>query len=1172
MSLSNLNIVIYDKLTGNIENKDDNPYILVDDSVKIIKEKMFVFGGVKMYPGFLKLEYKNENEYYIYSNNTITNELYISNLITELENDYDVGGLYVKENAEMVEIVEAFKKQYKDLTIDDFYIALKIILLQSNNELYNRFTDDIKEFVSTITRMSSKLKKEYEQLQQVLTKYYTKNLEKIDVNMEIYWKNINLNILPSDYAENKKQFIKMEQIFNIIELDERIPFISVNTIQETPLIKVYNKLLDITTEKEVKSWILNEKKKAQVLTYKIIKGLYIVYKLPIVNELMSVIIRNNGVIICKLASKSNKSLEDIKNIMVSGVDYIIEYINKIPNVFLYSKRLQQTKNSKIRIDSLSGECILTGSKISINKINEVLNNEIIRKNIFEMKDTLSSQLISLYYKKGNEKSITLNIQDNEYARNSSIITVFNIKSEKQIYNIVSHLVSIAGIIDNSNSKLKEKSHIKDLRAKNVKIFSTKCQKPQQPVLYDNTMKNLPLESSYTLEYENNVFVCPNPVYPYPGFRNDNLLCCFKKDQRNKPAYIRNIKNNDKHNGIYVRPSNFKIKIDNRETQLIKIINEYQNETNAIDRYYYINEKLQLIPVKNDKLIEKIENSNDIVWLEEVELSTLISSPPSNKCKFIPIFNSKEDNVDPCGHHKNNKIFGYTDESFPCCFKKEPTEVEKVRDIMKSHIITMDKILDYQRMGVLPDGLVKLFPENYYRMGVVQNNSAFLNAVALANSFNQNLKNDKTFKQYIIKYLLENKSEFETLNDSDIINKYKSIDAYINTLKNNKNVLYWYDFIDVIQRILNINIIILNIPFQLADTNKKIDYRNIKIICNYKLKPNNGKYLVLLKRGNTFEIIVNINKQTNNISYLYDKNVDIINILLDYYKLSCIKEDAHPENYIYTKMEVPSKIISLLEKTPFKIIKQIKNYFNKIDYLLTSNNLLIPIRESGVLKNIESTNIKDITLEPIEKYIKYLPKISKILELKYTIDGITVNTDDKITSFMSSFGQLIPVYNNVNDTAFDILDIKYYQDIFNPMQKPNQQIMYSSAIKNRKDIIFNIKTQLGDKISKNEKIKNYILKIIKSNENKYKKIETIQKIFTKLLPTDNNIDIVFKIIANEIINDNIENLLLNNIILADTFNPDFVIKRDTETVLTNINEIQNWFRIFKNNSNEYDINK
>ena len=75
-----------------------------------------------------------------------------------------------------------------------------------------------------------------------------------------------------------------------------------------------------------------------------------------------------------------------------------------------------------------------------------------------------------------------------------------------------------------------------------------------------------------------------------------------------------------------------------------------------------------------------------------------------------------------------------------------------------------------------------------------------------------------------------------------------------------------------------------------------------------------------------------------------------------------------------------------------------------------------------------------------------------------------------------------------------------------------------------------------------------------------KIIKIVKIL-KQLPIEQDISL-FKSIANEILNDNKEKLLLNNIITSDTFNKNDVIIRDSESILLNIDDIRKWIKKYQ----------
>ena len=84
--------------------------------------------------------------------------------------------------------------------------------------------------------------------------------------------------------------------------------------------------------------------------------------------------------------------------------------------------------------------------------------------------------------------------------------------------------------------------------------------------------------------------------------------------------------------------------------------------------------------------------------------------------------------------------------------------------------------------------------------------------------------------------------------------------------------------------------------------------------------------------------------------------------------------------------------------------------------------------------------------------------------------------------------------------------------------------------------------------------------------KIEKTNAIKNILTGYLTEENkkikDIDFILNIIANEIINDNVENLLLNNLITSETFNPNETTKRSTESVLLNIHDIKKWINKFQ----------
>jgi hypothetical protein len=129
---------------------------------------------------------------------------------------------------------------------------------------------------------------------------------------------------------------------------------------------------------------------------------------------------------------------------------------------------------------------------------------------------------------------------------------------------------------------------------------------------------------------------------------------------------------------------------------------------------------------------------------------------------------------------------------------------------------------------------------------------------------------------------------------------------------------------------------------------------------------------------------------------------------------------------------------------------------------------------------------------------------------------------------------------------------------------NDEMKYNLMINDIKNNIYEIKKELGKIFvdPKLNEIKQEIKDIIKQTDiTKFDKNQKLVNIFKKLLKTSNDPNFDFKLqhIANEVINDNIEDLLLNNLITSDVFNPNEIISRNAETILLNIDDIKKWIK-------------
>lgn len=1228
--MASLRVVAINRKTDQIINTE-HPNILLDDSIKQIKEKLFVFNP-DLIPNLIKIEIqdidgnfitiKDSNSLLFNSFIQLPNEaiIFVSNL-QDYISQKDLEELYINDTY-FKDTFKNLKDEYSDLTEDDLIFIIKLYMIKVG--MSNITIADIQDYIKDTQNTRNKLLKIIEEqendstLQQFykLSQNFTPEIEKVfynDISLIITGENVQYG--------TKGVFIKLNEIFNILELNENIPFIALSKKSsqnlKQPQIKIYNNLLDIVPDKEVKSWVLNEKKKLNEATYKIIKGLMLKSKFNNTNNYLTINILPNGVIYVnlKVSEVDIDNLDQVLNDIYKNVNNVIEYVNLLQSVFLKSKRILPIEQSKIIIDSLD-TTIETNIYINRSKFESLIKQELVSKNILELKKTESLDVLSAYYKKFKTreniediKGITINIRDNPYKEDSSIIKIFGADNQNQstiiiwnilILNEMSELIKKNGLFEDftKKRKIREKTNKKKLKEQGIHFDSRECQAIRQPKL--NTENKPPLKKDgYTITFNNQNYRCDKPNYPYPGFTKSNIVCCFKYNQTGNESYIKNV--DPESLNILVEPSNFKIKItenDNTfETYVIKIVSDYKtgfNENNSIPRYYYLSNTTNIltstndiIPIYNKNLIDTIEQEDNI-WLDRVTLAQLIYPSASNKCSFKPDLNNRVSLHAPCKEHKQNKYFGYTSKSIPCCFDKpRDTYVmrkKKEADITKQYIIqSSDKILNYKQLGILSQDITTLISDIlevtdiYYRMGIIQNNSSFLNAVLLAtnNSIRgQTINNHNEFKQFISNYLYKNIKEFNKLNNGDLSIKYSTVDNYLKYINSDNTFLNWLELIDLLERILKKNILVIDVSEQ------------TRLLCRPILlnpKKFTRPFLIILKNKNFFEVIIKLGKETSkktDVIKEYSYTDKLIKFLTEYYTQTCIRKNVYPENYSYIPIYSHQQIISILQNansTPIGNIKyQVKNDFNKINLLMTKRGVLIPILETGIIDNPEikvisfSSLIRQYNkLLTLKDYINAYKALNNIIKnsnnnfQKITILGIVDSNIDSIGGIITNFNYILPYRKDSNIYPYKKYDYTYYLDIDNKLYQSESKLtpfkIYNNNYNNTINKLFTLKKLIGEHFNNNTEHKEYIEKLIKRSDiTKYDKIIELLDIFENL-NIDNSDTSLLKVIANEILNDNKENLILNNIITSDTFNKNEVIVRDSESILLNIDDIRKWIK-------------
>jgi len=508
---------------------------------------------------------------------------------------------------------------------------------------------------------------------------------------------------------------------------------------------------------------------------------------------------------------------------------------------------------------------------------------------------------------------------------------------------------------------------------------------------------------------------------------------------------------------------------------------------------------------------------------------------------------------------------------------------------------------------------------FYRMGVTKNNTTFLNAISMCLL---GYESSNYIKKSIIEYLNKNPNVFQSLNNGQI-SKYNTLNDYISKLKNKSSIIDMKDTIDILKHVYKINILVFDIPIIIDKSQHTIDENSIKIICNYNknFKPyKDEKFIVLFKRNEYFDILIYYNiKETTKIRFLFDyTDSTLFQYLIDFYNLSCKKETIvpskfykqlnHTENTNYVDFINAGIIINALKDTPFKITEQIIDDDKKIHMIVSKHKILIPVKETTNINDIKTITISDIELIDANEYLNEIKQINDILKQKdintIEITGITENKLGLVTHFI---GYTIPI-KKTDNTLYNlpILPYNYYATFqksstkqingkvgstkqndgkvgatkqnddqrLTVATKQNEQIQYSKSRDLVMYSIYKLKKQLAYIIHNSPELTKYIKKIQESDKyntsNRFEVINLYTDTFVKIINEMkhkhniilNNNMLYLSIIANEIIDDNVENLFINDIIKQSDETSELK-HRDTETVVYNLDDFNTFI---KNNFN------
>ena len=1133
-------------------------HVYQNENVKQIKEKMFAFlkstGGYLWLPDYILL--KTPSGVIVDSANLSgDNIFYIEHLfdfLTEREQTFST-----VQKAGFI----CSRKLFEFAKTIVNYQHSKESKLQFN--LYpEQYTDSqriIKLELDDITRKQKNLNTKYTKTSEVFEKNLLDNEPVKNKQFNNYFDNVVevLNLETFFKNENDQPSrLNLFNLFNSIDLQNGFVAIILNgkfLQQSEPLVKLNKELPTGYSKTDVKRWLVNEKKKNNVAIFKRFKGLTVKY---IYKGLLFSIQINSSKDVSVVFEKQDQISDTIQT-----YQELITLSKEAYLGILKDLKLSQPSSVNESVVSFSAN-VQVNQRLRKNAFADFALQKTVATNLFSLKDTVSKDPISAFYTLNNkeqQKGITVNIKDDTYTLGKSVLTIFDCLNLQQFKIILKFVFLIDLYNQNSNTKedvqkTKIKSTIKDLKKQGVEIISTNCQQPRQPQLYNKELNQVPSKESYVLNWNDKKYICPKPEYRFPGFTNKNIVCCFKNDQRRSAKYINNLKSEQLD--IIVQPSNYPIKLNIKDPSkkgkaTINVTSFLMKVVSGLDisdhPYYYldfVDDILGLVKLENQKLIEDLKTQDKVtkktLWLEPVALAQLTTAAAKNKCNKPPDF-TKGFN-DFCSKYKTEKFFGYTSSSIPCCSEKPRERLVNITNETiaqrQQHILGFDKLLEPSRLGqnsLLFGEIFKSGSEfsDFYRLGIQQNSETILHAVFTALTNKSKWNTFEKFKEQLISFIKKN-NLFKKILNGNLLKSWVSEDLFINDLLQGKNISH-VQYIDLIKHALKLNILIIQYTTEIDS----------KLICTDSFVQEYPS-IVLFQRADHIDLIVEKkNQEVFNAIFVYSK-YKFIQVLYKYQKKACVKYQFFPDSYTFTD-QVTIQQLQNVSKIKYQII----NTYNKVEWVQLTNNLILPVQETGIQDNIEIKKLKEVDLLTLKQTVTKLNKLIDIF-VQYRIIGVVQTVDPSFDCLLLNCGLWIPILKTKDVGQYTLLDdviypIFYYSDT--PLQ-----IGKIEVFEKYNTLIFQGQTLIGKYLSKNNQIRQSIEKIVlDTSSSSLVKFNTIYEIL-KPKVTGLISDFILKITIMNIIGDPIHKNILNNIVSQFKYNTDQLSIGTDQVLITNLQEL------------------
>ena len=999
-------------------NNDISVYQNLKGNLKYLKD------NIRRYGSRIKKEDDETNILDYYKDYITNNEIYLINLYNELGNDYNGTSEQTKNLYDVY-----IKLYFGNITNEDFNNIIHF--LNSKKEYDNK--NEINKIQQNYQNILNTLLIENEVIKTVEEIKIQQNNSYINYFKDNYitHTNILLNVFFKNKYNNDK--LDLYRIFDNFILNEKFPFIQLHSINNNIIYKFYenniiNKWFENNPYGLIFKLLISEK---QYLTINLTENGRLDYKTQWKEEDNIKIddIKKTYIFIYELIEKINQENKTLEIIKPEEYNFKFGFINSIQHFTIPEK-------FSINHNDLSDFARYFFPYVSIvveprKRKSKNINKEI--NNISKYGTYLRFKRINKYE---NEAKINFRIihflKNYEFIPNilaKEISNQFNI-TEKEAYEKILDISKKYPNLKKSRKILKKLDNLPKYKLPGIDIGIQGKSRDNYKIRISGTRNQAQLDNILIFLH---TFI---HLYVETYLKKN-------KDKQNLKKKLEQLINIAKRRNMVQE-----IVIQEDNSKVIKQITKIDKERigfkpekgqNQWSRLCQNSGNINRRPVPYttpDELIKKGFVNNNGEYERKYK---------SKKIKAAKLDDGKGNSVYWACNPEDNKEFvhiGFLSRSnnpnglcMPCCFKKNPAEsvnkqkknyhlkcIGKLKNVTNDVITIGDKLYILQesnkiipnRFGFLSDKLDNLFnfekkidivnhyliqTEGYYlKFGTLQDSSSFIQSIGCAL--------DISYDE-IINRVVKNITEqiFISLNNGDIKVQFKTINNYIEYIKNTSNLDY--DLLDdllctpgiIIPEGLNIYILKNN-----NNNNYNILCKNIENII-YFSDPIR-KNIILVFENNIYSTVFKVFKKEKEKNFIifktfnYNSN-NIIKIIWKYISLACKSINLNNDQIAYSK-----QLYTTLKNKNINVKLQVLDNRYHCKFLVLDNDLLLPVRSSGCLYNIP-------IITDFEKYLHTLDKTLEMLkDIYFQPNGL--------------------VYKNANNNKYTVSALIFFNNYFLPI--------------------------------------------------------------------------------------------------------------------------------------------